>query len=499
MNWFKDPISPPIFWLHGLAGTGKSTIARTIGVKAKDAGYTTASFFFSRTGAEGRRDPSYVFPTLARQLAASHSKLRQIIGDAATTLDINTVSASIQFKTLIEDPLCAFSEGAGDILIVLDALDECEGVKDNRTQEILTCLREHDYQAGPRLRILLTSRRENHLHHVLAHQPQVVEHDLNGADDSAQEDIARCLQAGLSLIQEKWKIRVEDWPQKEDVEMLLKMSGRLFIFTDTVLRFIGDNQSNPRDQMNILLGMDQTTINAYTTLDTLYHRVLENALPPNRDDISLRFRQVVGCIILSKDTLPVSVIAKIAECRVDQVMTTLLQLQSVMVCSSLPGIVGQQDSDLLPRPYHPSFPDYLVDSKRCSDSRFTIVKPKMHGFIVLRCFELMKPVLQRNILELHDLYIRNEDIPDLKARLRSRITPDVAYACQFWPSHLLESEADKSILGALYGFLSKQFLWWCEALSLLDSAHGGQGHLLATVAFRLQNVWEQMVSNSRQM
>ena len=38
MKWVNDPSSPPIFWLRGLAGTGKSTIARTIGARAKEAG-----------------------------------------------------------------------------------------------------------------------------------------------------------------------------------------------------------------------------------------------------------------------------------------------------------------------------------------------------------------------------------------------------------------------------------------------------------------------------
>ena len=71
MKWVHDPSSPPIFWLHGLAVTGKSTLARTIGVSAKKAGYITASFFFSGVSTAGLRDPAYVFPTLAHQLAAS--------------------------------------------------------------------------------------------------------------------------------------------------------------------------------------------------------------------------------------------------------------------------------------------------------------------------------------------------------------------------------------------------------------------------------------------
>ena len=505
-NWINDPNSPPIFWLHGLAGTGKSTIARTIGVKADEAGYTTASFFFSRTGAAGQRDPAYVFPTLAHQLAAGHSKLHQIIGDAVMkSPDIDYAVSFKQFKTLIGTPLdvfCVESDGTGSVLIVLDALDECQGIEEKRPQEILACLRDHAYQAAPRIRILLTSRPEHYLRHELAPRPQVVEYDLHQDDESAQGDIARFLEARLPLIPRELGISVENWPREEDARMLSEKSGRLFIFAKTALRFIGDDQvSDPQRQMNTLLGMDQGTINPYSPLDLLYRQVLENALSRERvpDDIFLRFRQVVGCIILSQDALPVSVIAKIANYSESEVMVTLLRLRSVILCSSPPGTISQQDSDLLPHMYHPSFPDYLVDSRRCPDSNFTIIKPKMHAFIVLRCFALMKGILCRNILELHDKYAFNRDIPDLEAKVWNHITPEAAYACQFWLGHFLESQLDDSILGALREFLSEQFLWWCEALSLLDSACSRQKHLLAIAAFRLQTAWEKLVGTLHQL
>ena len=118
----------------------------------------------------------------------------------------------------------------------------------------------------------------------------------------------------------------------------------------------------------------------------------------------------------------------------------------------------------------------------------------MHAFIVHRCFKLMKAVLRRNILDLHDTYIPNKDILDLEAEVRSRITPEAAYACQFWLDHLLKSKIDEDISDALLRFLSEEFLWWCEALSLLDSAHGGYD-LLALVAFRLKTARERMVSH----
>ena len=445
-----------------------------------------------------------MFPTLAHQLAfadGDESQLNQIIGDAIIkSPDIDRAAAFEQFRTLIAAPLdefCAKTQSAKKILIVLDALDECQGIG---SKHILAHLRDHTYHNAPRVRILLTSRPEYYSSNKVDDQPHVVEHDLHMDDESAQEDIAWFLKEKLPLILNKLKTSVEDWPREEDIQTLADMSGCLFLFADTALRFIGDDEVvDPQQQMNILLGMDQVPVNPYSSLDRLYREVLENAITRDRQDIFLRFRRVVGCIILSQETLPVSAIAKIADYSAGQVMAALSRLQSVIRCSSPPGTTGQQNSDLLPHVYHPSFSDFLVDLERCSNRNFTIIKLEMHGFIILRCFKLMEPVLRRNILDLYETSIPNQSIPDLEAKVKSHITPEAAYACQFWLSHLLESGMDEDILEALRDFLSKRFLWWCEALSLLGSARDRQDSLLATVAFALQTAWERMVSNSREL
>jgi hypothetical protein len=49
-NWANGQDKQNIFWLNGLAGTGKSTIARTIARKYHDQERLGASFFFSRGG-----------------------------------------------------------------------------------------------------------------------------------------------------------------------------------------------------------------------------------------------------------------------------------------------------------------------------------------------------------------------------------------------------------------------------------------------------------------
>lgn len=498
MKWVSDPNASPIFWLHGLAGTGKSTIARTIRDKAKKAGYITASFFFSGVGPEGLRDPAYVFPTLAYQLAASHDNLKRTIGDTLIkSPDIAHDPVSDQFKTLIAAPLDAWHaepNNTGRILIILDAVDECKGAESGQPQQILKSLCLHQYGAPSRVHLLLTSRPEHHIRRELGPQPQVLEHDLHQDDEFAREDISRFLKANLSLIPGKLDIPPEEgWPQDEHVQALSEKSGHLFIFAKTALQFIGDKDVlDPQGQMDILLGIDIATANPYSLLDEIYHQVLKSALSggPAQDEI---FRRVAGCIILCQDEFTVSEIASITGYRVGPVMATLRRTQSVILYSSPLGTVDPRESDILPRIYHPSFSDYLVDPTRCVNPRFTIDYTETHGFIVLRCFQLMKAVLRRNILDLPKSYRSNFSIPDFRVKLRGAITPEGTYACRFWINHLLKSEMDEVILGALYEFLSQRFLWWCEAMSLFDSVPSNGPFLRAAIS-TLRMVWKRLVS-----
>jgi len=67
-SWAKDFKESPVFWLNGLAGTGKSTIAQTITEHIFADGVLGASFFCSRDF-EDRSNLHFIFPTLAFQLA----------------------------------------------------------------------------------------------------------------------------------------------------------------------------------------------------------------------------------------------------------------------------------------------------------------------------------------------------------------------------------------------------------------------------------------------
>ncbi|KAE8446725.1 hypothetical protein EG329_011769 [Mollisiaceae sp. DMI_Dod_QoI] len=83
-----------IFWLNGLAGTGKSTISHIVAYKYNEQKRFGASFFFSRGGGDAGHAGKF-FTSLAVQLAFNVPSLRQYISKAVKNRsDIASLSLS---------------------------------------------------------------------------------------------------------------------------------------------------------------------------------------------------------------------------------------------------------------------------------------------------------------------------------------------------------------------------------------------------------------------
>ena len=101
----EDLEKPPIFWLNGLAGTGKSTIAQTFAERTFANGRLGASFFCSR-GFEDRSNLQFIFPTLAFQLAQKYPGFRSsLIPLLRSNPDVVHESLQEQMRKFLVDPL----------------------------------------------------------------------------------------------------------------------------------------------------------------------------------------------------------------------------------------------------------------------------------------------------------------------------------------------------------------------------------------------------------
>jgi len=120
--------------------------------------------------------------------------------------------------------------------------------------------------------------------------------------------------------------------------------------------------------------------------------------------------------------------------------------------------------------FHKSFPDFLMDSRRCMDNQFFVDPPIHHREILLSCLNLMSQRLKRNICRLGDYTILSE-VKDLPDRQKDHIGDGLEYACSFWTKHLLgipgSSPGVEGVQEAIDKFFSTCLLFWIEALILV--------------------------------
>ncbi|KAF8629283.1 hypothetical protein AX15_003530 [Amanita polypyramis BW_CC] len=459
----SDSSQPRLFWLNGLAGIGKSTVAKTIAEYADNRGILGGSFFFSRDD-EQLRKSSLVFPTLAYQLAQSSDIFKSSIGEALQRdVDFGHRSRQIQLEELIVRPLIrsGLSDRKHIVLLVIDALDEC--APEDEAAEILQLLLAHISRVPFAFRVLLTSRPEHHIRNIFDENHNHAKYILHDIEESiVRSDIHLFVESSLQALpkQLKWPPKGE-WPPGVEMETLVEKSGKLFVYAATSLRFIGNTRvRNPRKQLEVLLGA-RAAVNAkpYAQLDQLYLQVLRSALPKDtEEDLILRFHWVVGSIVLLRNPLSIRSLACFIQYEEDDVLDALYHLHSIILT---PSTIEQA-----PRIYHPSFPDFITDASRCSDPIFLVDIPTHEKRLVLRCLEVMLSVLRRDILELGDYSDLNDGIDSLSELIAEQVPAEVRYSCRHWASHLIKvAEGDEEVTEALTHFAFHKLLNWFEIMS----------------------------------
>lgn len=161
-----------IFWLYGVAGSGKSTISTTLAERLHQDGQRGAFLFFDRNS-PAHSGPDGVIRTMACQLAFSNDALMGAICDAIE-LDplIATRPLESQFKVLVLAPLrLCESRITKPMVVIFDAFDECG---DALSRKSLVHLLITNLPLLPhRFRFLITSRPELDLSNSFGSHPNI--------------------------------------------------------------------------------------------------------------------------------------------------------------------------------------------------------------------------------------------------------------------------------------------------------------------------------------
>ncbi|TGO84389.1 hypothetical protein BPOR_0510g00050 [Botrytis porri] len=464
-EWAEDPNGKCIFWLNGIAGTGKSTISRTVAQSFEEKNLLGASFFFKR-GEGDRGTASKFFTTIAHQLVVKQPQMVQSV-KKAIDLDPNISSKSLakQFEQLISKPLSELNSSPQTLVLVIDALDECEREEDIKT--ILHLLTKINQLKSVCSRIFVTSRPETPIRLGFQKMSKEIHQDLvlhKISKTTIGDDMSIYLRHEFEKIKAN-NVRdlIHNWPGEGSIQALVQMAIPLFIFAATICRFIADQNWDPKDRLKIIL--QYQTASNISQLGKTYLPILNQQLI-NQDAEEKRrliqeFREVVRAIIILADPLSIVSLARLLDVDQNYVERRLRSLHSVL------DVPSSEDAPV--RLFHLSFRDFLLDHSEDDENKFRMNEKELHGRIASKCLQLMSrpECLKQDLCSLGEPGILQIEVD--KNTINETLPLHVQYACRYWVYHIQGSNDVLLDNCQVYRFLREHFLHWVEAMSLMGN------------------------------
>jgi hypothetical protein len=481
--WLQaGPSGAVVFWLNGLAGTGKSTVARTVCKSL--GGNLGAAFFISRNSLD-RRTSVRVLNSLVYQLACTDDEMRSCIC-AALEADSELASASLnkQILSLLVDPLRKRTDVQEQIVLVLDALDECDKENGYEGGQLLPLLVEALIDL-PAVRLFVTSRDEVSIgamfSSVVRKRPGASEtvalHNIEKA--IVQTDISTYLAHSFQSIAAEWveeTLALSDgWPGQQVLQELLKRAGVLFIYAATVVRHVRGEPGigDPSERLRYLLeDRQEDALYQYDMLDRLYRDMLVKATDVSTEDPA-RFRQdlreVLGTLALVQEPATARALAQLLGLNATRVSDVLRRAAAVVILKTSEPV----------RLFHPSFRDFISDPTRCKDDGLYVNVGQQHLRLALCCLRLMNSCLKYDICDIRNPGIANRGVQN---RVDEKVTEALRYACCHWVAHLISIDSAliaerPELLEALRLFCQEHLLHWTEVVSLVGQVPAAHGML----------------------
>ncbi|QRV91918.1 Vegetative incompatibility protein HET-E-1 [Ceratobasidium sp. AG-Ba] len=458
-DWACDESGPKIYWLNGMAGTGKTTVAYSFCELLENNHTLAASFFCSRQLPECS-NVGRIVPSISYQLSCYSHPFRHAL---STMLEQNPEAHNRrvpdQLKGLVVDTMSTIKDVLPtNLVVVVDALDECDSEVD--VDLMLSALLAHATDMP--IRFFVTSRpNANILNRMRDRQGEKLRTELRLHElehPIVQKDIRTYLNTAL---QPRLNL------SHDELDIIVERSGVLFIYAATVIRYIGSkNFTQSKKRLKEVLDVSQNSPNTSTkAIDALYRAIIDAAF--DDEDCSEEDRAnmllVIHTVICAREPLSKRVLAGLLKIEdEDTVHNALLPLLSVLHVSEPNGVVTT---------LHESFRDYLLDRSR--SGRFYCDAGERNKQLAKLCFYHIGVPPQFNICQLESLCRFDEDVPGLQERVNNRISGELFYACRYWDAHVMTASVTKDVVYELTRFLSERLLLWTEVMNLKDSfAHG---------------------------
>jgi hypothetical protein len=470
IDWVEDDADPQlsIFWLSGMAGTGKTAIARSFEDKMNENLALGATFFVDRLDTP-RRDPARIVQTLAFDLAQIDPGLPEQMSLVFRDVpNIKSMPLMTQVQRLIKKPLTTVHPRDDSILLIIDALDECafsDGIK------LITALVESLSELP--IKLLVTSRFELDLEIVSGYSN--VRHTSFRLHEVKDEVVARDIRLYYRHCFEEIcsKSRKSNQLTTDFLNKLVVRAGTLFIYATTFMKIVKVSRGDPFEKSLDLLELSNSSNDAlfstsikHHDLDKLYHYVLEEAIKDDVGDVDpIRISTIqiaLECVVFAVEPLSIQALSRLLVIDNALLIEDFRRLTPVLMTGDI------QTGRI--RPLDQSFVDFLREDGRNTRGLVQLDRQKAHAHLAEKSLFCVKSILRLDMCSIRDPSLENKDVLDLPLRVKQHYTFEVQYAIRNWPHHLAScGDRVAPLLASLKTLCARHVLHWIEAASVLGS------------------------------
>jgi hypothetical protein len=454
IEWCKDSSNSRVFWLNGMAGIGKSAIARTLCHQLHQAQLLGGGFFCSRRGSLERRDIKNIIPTLACQLAELDPEYkRNLVECLRQDPDISTDAVDRQIEQLLvrscSDTIRSLST---PLIFVIDALDE--GAEADETAWLLEVILERAEDIP--FRFFLTGRPKSHILDRF-HQPSSSRRTIlqlhNVQESMIKADIELYITDRLYIIKDSHQKLPKKWPRADQVQKLAYQADNRFCYAFALCNYIA---SNPLPRLRIAI---QITIDDQGQVierhDDMYTLILNEAesLGDSRQDTISDIQKCLVAHIYAQERLSLLYLSELMSMEYEQAGIVMDILH--------PLIFIPESNDIPVTTLYASLCDYLNNETR--SQHHAITKDAANWILLSRCLQVLSQDLCFNVSGATTSYLTN-------VQQQLKLPYMLVYSAANWAWHMAEitpsEELSATVIAWVKSTLIPKFLFWLEVMSV---------------------------------